>query len=98
MAGNQDYEQFRAPRACYPFLAAAFVSVTGGFVTGFWIWLMAGYSPDNSGGTLIFVFGSCAMSLLSLVLAGFWRNKAVFYGLNFFTFLTISIVILSISR
>ncbi len=78
------------------FLSAAFVSVVVGVASGFQIWVLAGFSPENSGGTLIFVFGSCVMSLLSIVLGLFWKNRAIFYGLNSFTFLTVLLLILSI--
>jgi hypothetical protein len=96
MAVLRSNEKFRVPPAVY-FLTAAFVSVVGGFTSGFGMWLMAGFNPENSGGTLIFVFGSCTMSLVSLVLALFWKNKAVFYGLNLFTFLTVVFLILSLA-
>jgi hypothetical protein len=95
MASLRGDEKFIVPPVVY-FLIAAFVSVVGGLASGFEIWILAGFSPDNSGGTLIFLFGSCIMSLLSLVLGLFWKNKAVFYGLNSFTFLTVILLILSI--
>ena len=36
------------------------------------------------------------MSLLSIVLGLFWKNRAIFLGLNSFTILTVSLIILSI--
>ena len=98
MAAARANEKFSAPPALYLFLAAAFVSVMGGFASGFGIWLLVGFSPDNSGGSLIFVFGSCTMTLLSLVLAQFWKNQAALYGLNLFSFLTVLLITLSIRR
>jgi hypothetical protein len=75
MAALRVDEKVTFPPVVY-FLIAAFVSVVGGLATGFEIWILAGYSPDNSGGALIFVFGSCIMSLLSFVLGLFWKNRA----------------------
>jgi hypothetical protein len=95
MAALHADEKFRVPPVVY-FLIAALVSVVGGLASGFEIWLLAGFTPDNSGGSLIFVFGSCIMSLLSFVLGLFWKNRAVFYGLNSFTFLTVFLLITSI--
>lgn len=96
MAALRAGEKFSVPPVVY-FPVAAFVSVVGGFASGFEIWILAGFRPDNSGGTLIFVFGSCIMSLLSFVLGLFWKNRSVFYGLNFFTFLTVILLALSIN-
>jgi hypothetical protein len=95
MAALHADEKVSVPPVVY-FLIAALVSVVGGLASGFEIWLLAGFAPDNSGGSLIFVFGSCIMSLLSFVLGLFWKNRAVFYGLNSFTFLTIFLLITSI--
>lgn len=95
MAALRADKKFSIPPAVY-FSVAAFVSVMGGFASGFEIWILAGFSPDNSGGTLIFVFGSCTMSLLSFVISLFWKNRSVFYGLNFFTLLTVILLTLSI--
>jgi len=97
MAALRPEQAFRVPPAVY-FLFAAFVSVAGGIASGFVIWFWAGFNPDNSGGSMIFVFGSCIMSLLSIVLALLWKNRAVFYGLNLFTFLTVFFLILSIIK
>ena len=95
MAALRADEKLRVTPFVY-FMVAAFVSVVAGLASGFEIWILAGYSPDNSGGTLIFLFGSCIVSILSLMLGLFWKNRAVFYGLNSFTFLTIFMLILSI--
>jgi hypothetical protein len=95
MAALRADEKVSMPPVVY-FLIAALVSVVGGLASGFEIWILAGFSPDNSGGSLIFVFGSCIMSLLSFVLGLFWKNRAVFYGLNSFTFLTVFLLITSI--
>ena len=97
MAALRTEEKFSVPPAAC-FLIATVVGVIGGVASGFEMWILAGFSPDNSGGTLIFVFGSCAMSLLSLVLGLFWKNRAVFYGLNSFTLLTVFLLILSIAK
>jgi hypothetical protein len=97
MAALRAGEEFRVPPAVY-FIAAAVVSVIGGVAIGFEMWILAGFSPDNSGGTLIFVFGSCTMSLLSFVLGLFWKNRAVLYGLNSFTVLTVFLLLLSIVK
>jgi len=97
MAAHRAREEFRVPPAI-SFIAAAVVSVIGGVACGFEMWILAGFRPDNSGGTLIFVFGSCAMSILSLVLGFVWKNRAVLYGLNSFTFLTVLLLLLSIVK
>jgi hypothetical protein len=97
MAALRAGEQFSVPPAVY-FLIAAFVSVVGGIASGFEIWILTGFNPDNSGGSLIFVFGSCIMSSISFVLGLFWKNRPVLYGLNLFTFLTVFLLILSIIK
>lgn len=79
------------------FPIGAVTSVFGGIASGFAMWLQLGYTPETSGGSLIFIFGSCVMSFLSLAVSLFWRNRSFFYGLNFLTFLTIlSVVSLSL--
>ncbi len=70
------------------FIIGAFFSLVGGLFGGTALWLAAGFSPDNSGGTPIFIFGSIAMSLISLPVYVIWKHRGTFYGLNAFTALT----------
>jgi hypothetical protein len=95
MAALRAGEKTRVPSFVW-FLAAALVSVVGGVASGCAAWSAAGFSPDNSGGTLILILGSCFLSLLAVVIALFWKNRAVFYGLNVFTLLTVGWLVLSI--
>lgn len=67
------------------FVLCAFFSLFGGFFGGMMLWFAAGFSPDNSGGTLIFIFGSILMSLISVIAYGIWQHRGAFYGLNVFT-------------
>lgn len=88
-------EPFRVHPVIY-LMVAAVVSVIGGVASGLGICILIGLELDRSGVPLIYLFGSCTMSLLALVLCLFWKNRAVFYGLNTFTFLTVLLSILAV--
>ncbi len=67
------------------FIISAIVSLLGGFWGGFFLWISFGFSPENSGGTILLFLGGTFMSLGSLVVLIFKRSRPLFYGLNTFT-------------
>lgn len=71
------------------FVLAACFSLVGGGIGGVSLWLFLGFSPENSGGTLIFIGGSIIMSIISVFSYAIWKHRGVFYGLNAFTTLTV---------
>jgi hypothetical protein len=71
------------------FVLAAFFSVFGGLFGGFALWINLGFTPENSGGTLILIGGALLMTVLSAVIYAIQKSRAVFYGLNAFTVLTL---------
>ena len=71
------------------FVLSASCSLIGGFVGGVFLWFALGFNPENSGGTFIFLGGAILMSVISVVSYALFKNRAVFYGLNAFTALTL---------
>jgi len=73
----------------FSFVLATFCSMIGGFFGGFCLWINLGFNPDNSGGTFIFIGGAILMSVVSVIAYATWKRRAVFYGLNVFTGITL---------
>jgi len=82
-SGGRKEPSLRHPM--FSFLAGAFCSVVGGIFGGFVIWINLGFSPDNSGGALIFPGGAILMSSISVLAYSLTKDRAAFYGLNLFT-------------
>lgn len=74
----------------FSFLTGAFCSVVGGVFGGFVIWINLGFTPDNSGGALIFPGGAILMSSISVLAYTLSKDRAAFYGLNLFTGLVLT--------
>ncbi|MBK1791326.1 hypothetical protein JIN82_09205 [Persicirhabdus sediminis] len=96
MAALRSGEKRPIPPAVY-FVIAAIFSLLAGLIIGYEIWILTGYSPDNSGGSIILIAGSLTMSLLSAILYLFWPKKPVLFGLNTYTLITIILLVRSIS-
>lgn len=80
------------------FILAAFCSLVGGLFGGFALWINLGFNPDNSGGAFVFIGGALLMTFLSSVIYAWQRKRAVFYGLNAFTALTLVNLVSSLLR
>ena len=74
------------------FIMSAIASLLIGFWGGAFLWFSVGFNPDNSGGTFIFILGAILTSSISIA---FIKKKAIFYGMNMFTFIVC--VLLAIS-
>jgi hypothetical protein len=80
------------------FILAAFCSLIGGLFGGFALWINLGFNPDNSGGAHILIGGALLMTVLSSFIYAMQKNRAVFYGLNAFTALTLISLVSSLFR
>jgi hypothetical protein len=58
------------------------------------LWFYSGQNPDISGGTLIFFYGGILSGLLGLLARCFTKRRAVLYGLTFFMWNTVLMMIL----
>ena len=78
------------------FIGCAFLS--GALVSGIGmhLWFSSGQNPDNSGGTLIFFYGGILSGLLGLLARIFTTRRAVLYGLTFFMWNTVLMMILMV--
>jgi hypothetical protein len=74
------------------FIISATASLLIGFFGGTFLWLSVGFNPDNSGGTFIFILGSILSSSISIA---FIKKKAIFYGMNMFTFIVCILLAIS---
>lgn len=80
------------------FILAAFCSLVGGLFGGFSLGISLGFTPETSGGTLVFISGALLMTVLSSIIYAIQKRRAVFYGLNAFTALTLISLVSSLLR
>ena len=78
------------------FAGSSCFSLVGGFIGGVELWFNAGFTPENSGGTMIFILGAIPISIISIVVYFIQKNRWVFYGLNTFTLIALLLLLLSI--
>jgi len=79
------------------FVSLSFASVLVGLTGGVFLGLLAGIGPEHTGGTLYWMCGSILVGLGSVVARLFTKRRVVLYGVSFFFWLTVILLIISVA-
>jgi len=63
-------------------------------MVGMKMWFDSGQNPDNSGGTLMFFYAGITSGILGLIARCFTKRRAILYGLTFFMWNAVLIMII----